>query len=88
MSKITFTEAGFDDYKYWLKEDKKTLNRINALIEDIIRNGNSGIGKPEPLKNNYKGFWLRRIDDKNRLIYCIQGDMIIIIACRTHYQDK
>ena len=88
MSKITFTEAGFDDYKYWLKEDKKTLNRINALIEDIIRNGNSGIGKPEPLKNNYKGFWSRRIDNKNRLIYRIEGDVIIIIACRTHYQDK
>ena len=88
MSKITFTESGFDDYKYWLKEDKKTINRINALIEDIVRNGNSGIGKPEPLKNNLKGFWSRRIDDKNRLVYRIEGDVIIIIACRTHYQDK
>ena len=88
MSKITFSESGFEDYKYWMNEDRKTLKRINALIDDIIRNGNNGIGKPEALKNNYTGFYSRRIDDKNRLVYRIEGEIILIIACRTHYQDK
>ena len=88
MSKITFSESGFEDYKYWMNEDRKTLKRINALIDDIIRNGNNGIGKPEALKNNYAGFYSRRIDDKNRLVYRIEGEIILIIACRTHYQDK
>ena len=66
----------------------KTLKRINALIDDILRNGNEGIGKPELLKNNFAGFYSRRIDDKNRLIYRIEKDIVIIIACRTHYKDK
>ena len=88
MSKITFSESGFEDYKYWMNEDRKTLKRINALIDDIIRNGNNGIGKPEALKNNYAGFYSRRIDDKNRLVYRIEGEIILIIACRTHFQDK
>lgn len=85
---IFFTPEAFEDYRYWQSEDKKTLKRINALIDDILRNGNEGIGKPELLKNNFAGFYSRRIDDKNRLIYRIEKDIVIIIACRTHYKDK
>ena len=83
-----FSANAFEDYKYWMEQDKKTLKRINALIDDIIRNGHQGIGKPELLKNNFAGFYSRRIDEKNRLIYRLDGETIVIIACRTHYQDK
>ena len=88
MKKICFSVNGFKEYTYWEKQDSKTLKRINALIDDIIRNGNNGIGKPEALKNNYQGFYSRRIDEKNRLIYKIEGDIIFIIECGSHYQDK
>ena len=64
---ILFTPEAFEDYRYWQGEDKKTLKRINALIDDILRNGNEGIGKPELLKNNFAGFYSRRIDDKTVL---------------------
>ena len=86
--KILFSLNAFKDYKYWENQDKKTIKRINELIADIVRNGHQGIGKPELLKNYFSGFYSRRIDDKNRLIYRIEGDVIIIIACKTHYQDK
>ena len=88
INRVVFSINAFEDYKYWETQDKKTLNRINALIADIARNGNEGIGKPELLKGNYQGFYSRRIDDKNRLIYKIETDVIVIIACKTHYQDK
>ena len=88
INRVVFSINAFEDYKYWEAQDKKTLNRINALIADIARNGNEGIGKPELLKGNYQGFYSRRIDDKNRLIYKIETDVIVIIACKTHYQDK
>ena len=65
---------------------KKTLKRINQLLKDIDRNGYSGIGNHEPLKGNLKGFWSRRIDDNNRLVYRIKDGHIEIIQCRTHYQ--
>ena len=72
MNKIWSDEA-WEDYLYWQLQDKKTLKRINLLIKDIERNINAGIGKPEQLKNNLQGFWSRRIDDKNRLIYRIKN---------------
>ncbi len=85
MKKIWFDEA-WDDYMYWQTQDKKTLKRINQLIRDIERgNGFDGIGKPEPLKNEFSGFWSRRIDDTNRLIYRIVGDTLEILSCRGHY---
>lgn len=84
MNKL-FTEHGWVDYVYWESEDRKTLRRINQLIEDIERNGNVGIGKPEPLHGDLSGFWSRRINDKDRLIYCIDGENICILACRYHY---
>ena len=68
-----------------IAEDKKTLKKINALIEDICRNGNQGIGKPEPLTGNLAGFWSRRINDKDRLIYQIDDENVYILACRYHY---
>ncbi|MDR1468412.1 MAG: Txe/YoeB family addiction module toxin [Spirochaetaceae bacterium] len=74
---------------YWQSEDKKTLKRINALVKDIGRNGNEGIGKPEPLREDLSGYWSRHIDDKNRLVYRIlDGGIIEIHACRSHYGDK
>ena len=86
--KISFTKEAFEEYLSWQKEDKRIIKRINQLIEDIIRNGNVGIGKPELLKNNYDGFWSRRIDEKHRLVYRFEGEFVIIVSCRTHYGDK
>ena len=87
MNKL-FTENGWKDYVYWQTEDRKTLRKINALLEDIARNGNTGIGKPEALMGNLAGCWSRRINDKDRLIYKIAGDNIYILACRYHYDDN
>ncbi|MFA7147744.1 MAG: Txe/YoeB family addiction module toxin [Syntrophomonadaceae bacterium] len=86
--KINFTEIAWSDYIYWQKQDKKTIKRINQLIQDIDRNNNEGTGKPEALKGNLSGWWSRRIDDKNRLVYRIQGNIIEISQCRGHYDDK
>ena len=81
-------EDAWIDYVYWQTEDKKTLKRINMLIKDIERNGHNGLGSPEPLKGNLSGFWSRRIDKKNRLVYRIADNVIQIIQCRTHYGKK
>ena len=75
MNKI-FTKNGWEDYIYWQTEDRKTLRKINQLIEDIARNGNEGMGKPEALRGNFAGFWSRRINDKDRLIYKIDEENI------------
>ncbi len=83
-----FTDIGWEDYLYWQTEDRKTLRKINTLLKDIERNGNEGIGKPEPLTGDLSGFWSRRINQKDRLIYALEMDQIIIIACRYHYDDK
>ena len=82
-----FTDIGWEDYLYWQTEDRKTLRKINTLLKDIERNGNEGIGKPEPLTGELSGFWSRRINQKDRLIYALEMDQIIIIACRYHYDD-
>lgn len=87
MSKI-FADTGWQDYFYWQTEDRKTLRKINQLINGIARNGNEGIGKPEPLSGNLFGYWSRRINDKDRLIYRIDENNIYILACRYHYGDK
>ena len=73
---------------YWQAEDRKTLKRINILLKDIDRNGYEGVGKPEPLKHEWQGFWSRRIDDKNRIVYCIKDEQIQIAQCGSHYRDK
>ena len=82
-----FTDIGGEDYLYWQTEDRKTLRKINTLLKDIERNGNEGIGKPEPLTGDLSGFWSRRINQTDRLIYALEMDQIIIIACRYHYDD-
>ena len=87
MEKI-WTDKAWDDYLYWQSQDKKTLKRINLLLKDIDRNGNAGIGKPEPLKWDLAGWWSREIDDTNRLIYRIESNKIEISQCRTHYGDN
>lgn len=87
MNKIWSDEA-WEDYMYRQTQDKKTLKRINQLIKDIDRNCYDGIGKPEPLVGNLSGFWSRRIDETNRLLYRVNNGNIEIAQCRTHYKDK
>ena len=84
MNKV-FTENGWKDYIYWQTEDRKTLKKINRLLDDISRNGNTGIGKPEPLVGNLSGCWSRRINDSDRLVYRIDENNVYILACRYHY---
>jgi toxin YoeB len=85
MRKILSDEA-WDDYLYWQSQDKKTLKKINDLIKSIERDGeNQGIGKPEPLKGKRSGFYSRRIDEKNRLVYRVIDNVIEIVTCREHY---
>ncbi len=86
MKKI-WSDKAWDDYLYWQTHDKKTLKRVNQLVKDIERNNFEGIGKPEALKGNLSGFWSRRIDDANRLIYRINGEFIDILSCKGHYED-
>ncbi len=87
MNELTFSEKGFEEYLYWQTQDKKTLKKINSLLEDIKRNGvMQGIGKPEPLR--YRPGYSRRIDDKNRLVYDIDElENIRIISCKGHYEN-
>jgi toxin YoeB len=83
---LLFTDDSWEDYQYWLKNDKKVLKRINQLIQEIKRQPFEGIGKPEPLKYQLKGCWSRRIDQEHRLVYEITDAGISIISCRFHYQ--
>ena len=86
MKKI-WSDKAWDDYLYWQAQDKKTLKRVNQLVKDIERNHFEGIGKPEALKGNLSGFWSRRIDDGNRLIYRINGEFIDILSSKGHYEN-
>lgn len=83
--KYVFTELSWEDYLFWQKNDKQKVKRINELLKDISRNPFEGIGKPEPLKFKYAGFWSRRIDEEHRLIYRVVDDEIQIAKCRFHY---
>lgn len=82
---IVFTQLSWEQYQYWQKADVKILDKINVLIKDILRNQFKGLGKPEPLKGDLKGFWSRRIDQEHRLVYKIQGNELQIVQCRYHY---
>lgn len=84
---ILFTANAWDEYLYWQTQDKKTLKRINALLKECQRTPFEGTGKPEPLVSNLSGFWSRRIDEKNRLVYEATDDAIHVIACKFHYSD-
>lgn len=83
--RLTFTPDAWDDYLYWQSQDKKTLKRINQLLRDVSREPFTGIGKPEPLRENLAGYWSRRIDDANRLVYAVEEQAIIVVACRYHH---
>lgn len=82
---LSWATDAWDDYLYWQKADKKTLKRINALIKDIKRAPFAGLGKPEPLKYQWTGYWSRRVDTEHRLVYKATDDAIIIVQCRYHY---
>ena len=82
---LKWTPEAWESYLYWQGQDKKTLKRINRLIIETLREPFSGIGKPEPLKENLSGFWSRRIDDTHRLVYVVNDGEITIISCRNHY---
>ncbi len=84
MSKLIFTEIAWEHYLYWQKQDKKTLKRINALLQELQRDAFGGIGKPEPLKHR-AGYWSRRIDDEHRLVYRINEGAVEIVQCKGHY---
>jgi toxin YoeB len=86
MSKLLFAEMAWDHYLYWQNQDRKTLKRINALLQDVQRNPFAGTGKPKPLKHR-EGCWSRRIDEENRLVYRVSSDMIEIVQCKGHYDD-
>ena len=86
MNKL-WSDIAWAEYLYWQTQDKKTLKRINVLLKDIDRNGIDGIGKPEALSGDLAGFWSRKIDDVNRLVYRIEMDHVTIVQCRGHYDD-
>ena len=83
--RLLWEDRAWNDYLYWQTQDKKMLKRVNALIKDICRSTLDGIGKPEPLKNNLSGWWSRRIDETNRIVYYEQGGIIYVVSCRGHY---
>jgi toxin YoeB len=85
MRHLTFTNEAWDSYIYWQSQDKKTLKRINDLIEAAKKDPFAGIGKPEPLKYSLSGCWSRRIDETNRLVYEVNDEEILVISCRYHY---
>ncbi len=82
---LVWDENAWQDYLWWQVQDRKVLKRINLLLADVVRNGNEGIGKPEPLKHDFAGYWSRRITDEHRLVYKVAGEEICIAACRYHY---
>lgn len=83
---LVWDESAWDDYRYWQSQDRSVLGRINVLIADIVRNGNAGIGKPEPLKPGLHGYWFRRITAEHRLVYKVVDDEVRIAQCRLHYR--
>jgi toxin YoeB len=83
-SRLVWTPAAWDDYLAW-QQDRRQQKRIHRLIRECLRTPFEGIGKPEPLRENLAGFWSRRIDSEHRLVYTVDGDDLVIIACRYHY---
>ena len=88
MTSITFSEDAWEEYIYWQTQDKKTLRKINALLKEIQRDPFGEEGKPEPLRGGLSGKWSRRINDKDRLVYEIENDTVLVQHCKGHYEDK
>lgn len=84
MNKV-FSDLAWEEYLYWQLNDRKLLKKINDLLKDIERNGNEGLGKPEPLRHELDGLWSRRISPEHRLIYKFDEENIYILKCKTHY---
>ena len=85
--KKTWSDNAWEDYLFWQTQDRKMLKRINDLLRDIEREPFGGIGKPEPLKHEWQGYWSRRINETDRLIYRINNNQLEVAACRSHYDD-
>lgn len=85
MRAISFSTVAWPDYLYWQEQDKKTLKRINSLINEAARTPFKGIGKPEPLRGDLSGYWSRRIDEVNPLVYRATESELVIVSCRFHY---
>lgn len=85
MKNVSFTPVAFNEYNDWFKNDMQIVDRIKILIRDIDRDPFKGIGKPEPLKGNWNGYWSRRIDQEHRLIYKVSQEQILIAKCKGHY---
>lgn len=85
MKRVIFEQGAFEDFTGWATRDKKIYQRIVTLITDTLRQPYQGLGKPEPLKHELQGYWSRRITEEHRLVYTIEGDALVIIACRYHY---
>ncbi len=83
---LCFSEKSWSDYLYWQTQDKKTLKRVNLIIKDTKRNPVTGLGKPEPLKNNLTGYWSRRISKEHRIVYKVENNTITIVSMRFHYE--
>ena len=83
--KLIFSERAWEDYLYWQETDRRLVTRINLLIRDIQREPFSGIGKPEPLRHAFQGYWSRRINDEHRIVYKVQDDAVLIAQLRYHY---
>jgi toxin YoeB len=87
MRNVKFSAIAFNEYNEWIEQDKDVFNKIKELIKDISRDPFKGLGKPEPLKGNYAGFWSRRITQEHRLIYSVSSDLIDVVKCKGHYFD-
>ena len=83
--KLIFADAAWEDYLYWQKQDRKVLERINKLVQEVRREPFTGVGKPEPLRHALAGFWSRRITDEHRMVYRVEGDHLLIAQLRYHY---
>lgn len=88
IQRVQWDFDAWEEYCEWLRENKAILKRINQLVKDIRRDPFVGVGKPEPLKGNLTGFWSRRIDKENRIVYAVEEDTVLIISCKGHYNDQ
>ena len=84
--KIVFSEQAWEDYQFWVVNDRKTLKRINKLIRDTARDPFRGVGKPEPLRHLLKGYWSRRINEEHRMVYCVKENQLMLAQLRYHYE--